>query len=97
LAARASQLPRASTVSPRAAHKRLYLTFAQRLIRTARLPVSSAGRRGDFVLNRMISAYRREIRGEGIDDELPKGIAADLVAIWLVATLILVPVSLIWF
>jgi len=44
----------------------------------------------------MVSAYRREVRGEGIDDELPKGIAADLMAIWLVATLILVPVSLIW-
>jgi hypothetical protein len=26
----------------------------------------------------MISVYRREIRGEGIDDELPKGIAAAL-------------------
>jgi hypothetical protein len=45
----------------------------------------------------MISAYRREVRGEGIDDELPKGFAADLMAIWFVATLILVPVGLIWF
>jgi hypothetical protein len=48
------------------------------------------------MLTKMVEVYRRQVRGEGIEDELPKGLAADLMAIWLVLTLVALPACLIW-
>ena len=52
---------------------------------------TSGGRR---VLASLITIYRREVRGEGIDDELPKGIVGDLTAIWLMVSLVGIPLLL---
>ena len=40
--------------------------------------------------------YRREVRGEGVDDRLPKGIVADLTAVWLLVSVVGLPVLLAW-
>jgi len=49
------------------------------------------------VLANLFTIYRREVRGEGIDDELPKGIVGDLTAIWLMVSLVGIPVLLVRF
>ena len=48
------------------------------------------------MLARVITVYRREVRGEGVDDELPKGIVCDLTVIWVLVNLVGLPVILLW-
>ena len=41
--------------------------------------------------------WRREVRGEGVYDELPKGLFPEVAVISLVVGIVAVPVIIIWF
>jgi hypothetical protein len=49
------------------------------------------------MLKTVVAFYRREVRGEGIHDELPKGMIADLTAMWFVGSIVAIPLLVIWF